>query len=171
MLPFHTILHPTDFSKHSDYALQVASSLARDYGARLIILHVLHGAEPPAWLYDRMAGSSPWTDDCHYALEERLRPLRESNPELGIDIRAVEGSPAVEILRVANEDGCDLIVMGTKGMTRLDRVLVGSVAEEVMRKAVCPVLSMRDPQTAPALELSVDGRYPAVTTAMVERVQ
>lgn len=56
MLPIHTLLHPTDLSKHSDCALGVAGALARACDARLIVLHILQATEPPVWLYDRMAG-------------------------------------------------------------------------------------------------------------------
>lgn len=152
MLPIRTILHPTDFSNHSDYALRVAGSIARDYGARLIVLHVLNEAEPPAWLYDRMVGSFPWTEDCDVVLEQRLRPIRESAPGLRVEHRVEEGIPPEEILRVAGEVHCDLIVMSTHGRKGMERLRMGSVAEEVMRKARCPVLTMKDRMPSPSPE-------------------
>ena len=168
MLPIHTILHPTDFSKHSDYALRVAGSLARDYGARLIVLHVLHAAEPPGWLYDQMAGSFPWTEDCNVVLEQKLRPIRESSPGLRVEHRVAEGLPPEEILRMAGECQCDLIVMGTQGRTGLDRILMGSVAEEVLRKARCPVLTVKEPMPAPSPESGTEDLEPTAAATSRE---
>lgn len=168
MLPIRTILHPTDFSKHSDYALRVAGSLARDYGARLIVLHVLHAAEPPAWLYDRMVGSFPWTEDCNVVLEQKLRPIRESGPGLRVEHRVVEGIPPEEILRVAGEGHCDLIVMGTHGRKGMERLRMGSVAEEVMRKAPCPVLTVKDPMPAPSPESGANDPEPTAAATSGE---
>ncbi len=71
-----------------------------------------------------------------------------------------KGIPAEEILRAAEADGCDLIVMGTQGRTGMDRVLAGSVAEEVMRKAPCPVLTVKDPVRAPMQESKRSNRGP-----------
>lgn len=153
MLPIRTILHPTDFSKHADDALQFAGSLARDYGSRLIVLHVLQGAEPPEWLRERMAGAFPWTEDASRALEQRLRRLREANPGLQAEARVADGIAAREILREASSGQCDLIVMGTHGWRGQQVALTGSVAEAVMREANCPVLTVRNPPTAASREL------------------
>lgn len=73
---------------------------------------------------------------------------------------------AGESLRAAEADGCDLIVMGTQGQTGMDRVLAGSVADEVMRKARCPVLTVKDPVPAPMRESSVGGREPVAAAAL-----
>jgi nucleotide-binding universal stress UspA family protein len=152
MFPIRTILHPTDFSEHSDYALQVAGSTARCYGARLTVLHVLQAAEPPEWIYDQMAGTFPWTVDSDRAMERAIRPLRESAPGLRVEYRVSEGVPAEEILRLAEDEECDLIVMGTHGRTGLDRMLMGSVAETVMKLAHCPVLTVKVPPPAGAAD-------------------
>jgi len=145
MHSIRTILHPTDFSKHSDVALEVAGTLARDYKAKLVVFHVLHAAEPPDWLYDRMAGAFPWTVDCHHALEQRVRLLRQSDPNLLIEIQVAEGVPAEEILRAAQATDCGLIVMGSHGRTGPDGNLIGGVAESVMRQAHCSVLIVKEP--------------------------
>ncbi len=142
MLPkIKTILHATDFSDRSKPALELACSLARDLGARLVVLHVV---SPPVAVYgEGMIATLPVTD-----LEEvrkRLREVKPCDPGLPIDHRLVEGDPAEEIVREARDSGCDLIVLGTHGRTGLDRLLMGSVAERVMRKAACPVLTVRLP--------------------------
>lgn len=145
MRPIRTILHPTDLSKPSEYALQIASLLATGQDTRLIVLHILQGPEPPDWISERMAGEFPWTEAYDKALEQEIRPLQQSNPRLRIERRLVEGIPAEAILRVATAESCDLIVMGTHGRTGLDRVLMGSVAAEVVRQAQCPVLTVKLP--------------------------
>jgi len=140
MLPIRTILHPTDFSEPSDYALRLAVALARDHGARLVLLHV--AAPPPAFYSEAILIPAP--PDPHE--EERQRLDRLAVPgEVPTERRVVEGSPAEEVLRSAEDLGVDLIVMGTHGRTGLARLLMGSVAELVVRKAACPVLTVKTP--------------------------
>jgi nucleotide-binding universal stress UspA family protein len=142
MLPIRTILHPTDFSEHAGYAFRLACALARDYGAKLVVLHV---AEPPVAVYGEGV-IVPVYDPIHEELKVKLRKIRAPNPEeVEVEHRMVEGDPPEEILAVAKEHSCDLIIMGTHGRTGLRRLLMGSVAEEVVRKALCPVLTIRTP--------------------------
>ena len=144
MLPIRKILHPTDFSDYSEAAFRLACALARDYGAPLVVLHV---SSPSAVAYPEglfvlpPALVVPDLDD--YLV--RLHPASEG---VDIDPRLVEGSPAHEIVRFVTEEPCDLIVMGTHGRTGLGRLLMGSVAEHVVRKAPCPVLTVKAPVVA-----------------------
>jgi nucleotide-binding universal stress UspA family protein len=141
MLPLHTVLHPTDFSERSEYAFRLACSLARDYGARLVVLHV---ATPPLALYGE--GVILPEPEAHLAeARKRLDQLEAPGPGVRLERRLAEGDPAAEVLRLAREVGADLIVMGTHGRTGLSRLLAGSVAEQVMRRAACPVLTVRAP--------------------------
>lgn len=141
MLAIRTILHPTDFSEQSDYAFRLACSLARDYGARLVVLHV---AElPVAGGIDGMLILPPALD--LEPLREKLRQLRPTDPKVRVEHLLVEGATANEILRLGQEMECDLIVLGTHGRTGLGRLLMGSVAERVVRKARCPVLTVKTP--------------------------
>jgi universal stress protein A len=135
MLRIATILHPTDFSPHSEHAFQLACSLARDHGSRLIILHV---AEPPVVGYGTALSPPPGGD--WQAVENRLWRLQSSDCKLPVEHRLEWGDPKAEILRVAEESKCDLIVMGTHGRTGLVHLLMGGVAEQVVRKAPCSVL-------------------------------
>jgi nucleotide-binding universal stress UspA family protein len=143
MLPIHTILHPTDFSDNSHHAFGLACSLARDCRARLIVLHVAE------WT---MAGSgegvlmSPPSYDLE-PLRKQLQQLESENPEVQMDHRLVQGYAAAEILRAAAETKCDLIMMGTHGRTGMGRLLMGSVAEQIVRRAPCPVLTVKMPQS------------------------
>lgn len=133
MLSVQTILHPTDFSKRSGYAFQLACSLARDQGARLIILHIMPVplVQEKQLYREEMAGE--------------LSQLSAPDTQVRMEHRLEEGDAATQILRVAQETGCDLIVMGTHGRTGLGRLVMGSVAEEVLRLASCPVLTVRAP--------------------------
>jgi hypothetical protein len=78
-----------------------------------------------------------------------LRRLYPAGAAAGVDCRLQGGNPAPEILGVADEVGCDLIVMGTHGRTGLARLLLGSVAEQVVRKAACPVITVKVPAAPP----------------------
>lgn len=141
MLPIRTILHPTDFSERSDYAFRVACSLARDYGARLLILHV---APQPVTVVDEMIVPQP--EGYQDQLREKLAQFQSRAPTVRVEHRLVEDrDPTTGILRVAEETKADLIIMGTHGRTGLGRLLMGSVAELILRKAPCPVLTVKTP--------------------------
>lgn len=141
MLSIKTILHPTDFSRPSEYALRFACALARDYGARLLLLHVV---EPPVY-YGELGMTVPLPADFHENLHRRLSQLvpAEGGPEAVTMLS--EGNASREILRVAEEEHCDVIVLGTHGRTGLSRVLLGSVAEDVIRHSRVPVLTLKTP--------------------------
>jgi nucleotide-binding universal stress UspA family protein len=134
MLPIRTILHPTDFSATSNCALRLACSLARDRNARLIVLHVVPGS---------LAAEKRGFGE---ELDEELNRMEIPDPQLRVERRLEEGDPVAQVLRVAEEEGCDLIVMGTHGRTGLGRLLMGSVAEQVVRNGTCPVLTVKLPQ-------------------------
>jgi nucleotide-binding universal stress UspA family protein len=139
MLPLGTILHPTDFSENSEFAFRVASSLARDYNARLILLHVI---SPPMVIY---AGGPVPAEMCADIdeIKEKLRQLEGHTHGVRVESQVLEGDPVNMILRAAEETHSDVIVMGTHGRTALTRLLLGSVAESVIRKAPCPVLTAK----------------------------
>jgi nucleotide-binding universal stress UspA family protein len=156
MLPLRTILYPagyseyseyavTDYSGHSEHAFRAACELARDYGARLIVLHVLHTAESPRPRGDGRPGGASWSGNDRDSPRKELYRLRSPDPTVRLEHRLREGSPAAEILRMADQDRCDLIVMGMHERTGLDRVRMGRVAEEVLRRARCPVLAVKRP--------------------------
>jgi len=139
MIPFRTILYPTDFSELADHAFPVARSLARDHGAALVILHVY---PPPIAHGEEVARRSP--DDFLDDLWEALH--RYEVPEgTAVTHRLAEGMPAEQIVQTARELNCDLIVLGTHGRTGLRRLLMGSVAEHVLRQAPCAVVTVGPP--------------------------
>jgi nucleotide-binding universal stress UspA family protein len=140
MLPITTILHATDFSDQSNFAFRLACSLARDYGARLIVVHVV---EPEVAIFgDGMVVPPPRDQE---PLRAKLHELIPRDPKVCVEHRLVDGNPAAEILQLAVETECDLIMLGTHGRTGLGRLLMGSVAENVVRRAPCPVLTVKTP--------------------------
>lgn len=148
MTSIQTILHPTDFSDSARPALSLARRLAREHGARLIVLHVMN----PTVLYGELGMTIP-LPEMQNALRDELRAQLEAIVgEDGADCRIAEGLAAAEILRTARETSCDLIVLGTHGRGGVARVLLGSVAVEVLRQAPCPVLAVktRGDQKGPA---------------------
>jgi nucleotide-binding universal stress UspA family protein len=154
MLPVHTILHPTDFSEGSRFAFRLACALARDYDARLIVLHV---ATPPAPVYGERLMTAIQPDPAEERLRQKrfwqqLEQLHPKDARVQVDHRLAEGYPVAEILAVAKEVQADVILMGTHGRTGLGRLLMGSVAEEVVRKAPCPVVTVGSPVPAAVQE-------------------
>lgn len=134
MYPIHTILHPTDFSPGSAFAFQMACALAKDYNARLILLYVVRPPTTPLF---------------NEPLEHRFPWPKPPDPKVSVEHRVAEGDAPEEILRLVEKLHCDLIVMGTQGRTGLSRWLAGSMAEEVLRKAPCPVLAVKSPPFTP----------------------
>lgn len=141
MLPINHILHPTDFSTNSQNAWHLACALARDHGAEVSLVHV---NLLPTMAYGEFGAVPPETYDKE-VLSNQLGQIEAADRSLTIHRFILEGEPAEEIVRFAKEHECDLIVMGTHGRTGLGRLLMGSVAENVVRRAPCPVLTVKEP--------------------------
>jgi universal stress protein A len=149
MWELRNILCAMDLSEPSERALELAAALARDRGARLLVLHV--AVPPPFVRPGELAKVLQQPGGYRQELEDLLRRFQPSGLEGRIDYRIEEGMPADEILRLAEETPCDLVVLGTHGRGGLGRLLLGSVAEEVLRRASCPVLTVRlSPEPSPA---------------------
>lgn len=143
------ILCPVDFSTLENAALEVATTLARDRGATLLITHVeeIPIAYGEGEFYYGLA-----TPD-RAELERMLNAVVPTDPTVRYEHRLVTGDPAEEIVELAEREGVDMIVLATHGRTGLFRLLMGSVAEAVVRKAKCPVLTVK--ATVPATEKAV----------------
>jgi nucleotide-binding universal stress UspA family protein len=143
-----TILHPTDFSEHSQAAFKAACSLARGWDARLVVLHVVPSA-PDILAAEMAAGHRPSEhfeadiEGYRKEMSQRLDALESPIPGVRIERLLKEGHVIPTILRTAEEAGGDLIVMGTRGRRGSERAIMGSVAREVTHKAPCEVLTMR----------------------------
>jgi nucleotide-binding universal stress UspA family protein len=140
------ILAPVDFSDEGRPALDAAADLAnRHPGAKLTLLHVYQ--LPNLVLPEGYILASPQQLEALLAkVSEKIEQLRQRAVELGADthVESVAGVPWLEIVRYAEQNGVDLIVMGTHGRTGLRHALIGSVAERVVRHAPCAVLVVRN---------------------------
>lgn len=147
MIRLDRILVPTDFSEFSKPAIVYGCALAARFDSQLHLLNVTQ--DPAVYVPEptmiSMEAIQQQISDLHAEGETALAKLPEDGWENSKPIiREVRhGSPFVEIVRYAKEKDVDLIVIGTHGRTGLKHVLVGSVAERVVRKAPCPVLSIR----------------------------
>lgn len=144
---FHprVILCPTDFSENSAAALRVASDLARQNQAALIVLHVADTLGPESLGYGE--AETRLQPEGHVAeLRQELHRLAPAEPGLEPHYLLREGDPAAVIEQVVREQHCDLVVLGTHGRTGLDRLLMGSTAERIIRRCPCPALVVKYPR-------------------------
>ena len=146
MINLKRILVPTDFSETSAAALRYAIALARRFAARIYLLNVsdypniaddADEAEDPISIFEAMQNTA--NDRLRLLLTEE--EVQELQPGYGIRI----GHPADEIVRYAHEHAVDLIVMGTHGRTGIKHLVLGSIAEKVVRLASCPMLTVHHP--------------------------
>jgi nucleotide-binding universal stress UspA family protein len=146
MLEIHRLLVPTDFSPHSDRALDYAIDLARLVGAKEIrLLHMLEFPPTPVPIAGAIGANGlqmeeTMRDSAARALQERSARIESESGDLRVETLLMSGSPAGWIAQVAESEGADLIVMGSHGRHGLAHVLFGSVAERTMTRAPCPVL-------------------------------
>jgi nucleotide-binding universal stress UspA family protein len=157
MHPIKTILHPTGFSDNSALAFQMACGLAADYGATLILLHVRPESRDP---FSARAIPDPSKSAESQETIGQFPWPKPPDPRVRVEHRLAEGEAPTEILRVAKSENCDLIVMGTHGRTGFGRLLSGSVAEAVTRRAPCPVLAVKSPIKGLALAATVAAQSP-----------
>jgi nucleotide-binding universal stress UspA family protein len=148
MIRITKILYPTDFSSHSNQAYFHAVALAEKHGASLTIAFVYS----PSFFGSAAARGEAGGDREYW--RDQLEQIRPVDPRIPVHHVFLEGDPATEIVRYAAEAGIDLIVMGTHGRTGLERLLMGSVAEKVMREAKCSVLVVKLPKGVPVTSRS-----------------
>lgn len=145
MTPFRKILVPTDFSKHSAEAVKAAADLSRRYEASVTLAYVF---EPVTYALPEghVMQSPPQLDEMRSAFEQRLLEAAATARAVGalnVDAKLLTGPVASEIIDHAAQGAFDLIVMGTHGRTGLRHLVLGSVAEKVVRTAPCAVLTVR----------------------------
>lgn len=147
MKPIKKILVPVDFSEHSNQALRFAADLAQRYDASLELLHVFHVmtyALPEGYVV-------PSADQLELIMKTyrvQLVAAKQAALDAGapnVETTLLQGGVASEILREVRDRNCDLIVMGTHGRSGAKHLLIGSVAEHIVRVAPCPVLTVRAP--------------------------
>ena len=138
------ILVPTDFSAHADEAFRVAHALAGVVGAEVILFHI---AQPPAVVSEggRLVANPDQGEATN--LWDRFHNIQPADPKVRVQHQVIvsERPGAGPILNILDQEGCDLIVMGTHGRSWLKQRLFGSITEEVLRHARCPVMVVKPP--------------------------
>lgn len=149
MREFKKILFATDFSEISEYAFDYAASLAGKFNAKLVIMHVIN--EPVDLRGFYVPHISFDTIEREIALSAEKMMDKFCSQKLknitNYEKCTISGIPYEEILKKADEEHVDLIVMGTHGRAGIDHLLFGSTAERVVRKALCPVMTVRPPES------------------------
>jgi nucleotide-binding universal stress UspA family protein len=145
-----TVLHPTDFTPSAMAALTLACAVARDQKARLLILHVVPGVDPAVGGGDVAALQKTETrqQDLKAYQEEmrqKLSKIQLPEPQPAAERLVKEGEVASVIVRLAQETPCDAIIMGTRARPEPERHALGSVAETIVRKAPCMVVTVNAP--------------------------
>jgi nucleotide-binding universal stress UspA family protein len=146
MVEFRKILVPVDFSQHSQQALEEAISLAKVFDSEVHLLHC-YQIHPAAVSPYGIVIPENFEHDVRMAALRRLAEWREKVAAAGCKVQEHISAhfPTEEIAAVAEKIGADLIVMGTRGLSGIKHVLLGSVAERTIRAAPCPVLTVRRP--------------------------
>jgi nucleotide-binding universal stress UspA family protein len=142
------ILFATDFSEGSSSSLPYAVSIAKQYGAKLYFVHVIYDVvKTSGWYVPHVSMDELYRDmekNAKAQLEKSF--IEEIRGYKDVEHVVLKGTPYEEISRFAEENKIDLIVIGTHGRKGLDRMLFGSTAEQVVRYAPCPVLTVRLPK-------------------------
>lgn len=149
MIALKTILVPTDFSESSEVALRYAKALAEAFHASLHLVHIVQEPFSQPWAVEAYGFSlgalqEEWMREAAIRLDRTLPP--DERARCRGEVCAVLGHPVIEILRYADAHAIDLIVLGRHGRGPLSHMVMGSVAERVVRKAPCPVLTVRHPE-------------------------
>jgi nucleotide-binding universal stress UspA family protein len=150
MKPFSKILVPVDFSNHSAEAVRYAADLSRRYEASVTLAHIYQPvayALPEGYVLYTVAQLASMMSEFEKQLEA-AKAHAQAAGALSVDTKVLQGVVSSEIVSFAERSDHDLIVMGTHGRTGLKHALLGSVAEKVVRKAPCPVLTVRSTEKA-----------------------
>jgi nucleotide-binding universal stress UspA family protein len=141
-MQLRTILYPTDFSEPAQEALRYAVDMAQESRARLLVLHAVETLGPENVTHGE-AVSQAQPASYEQRLRDDLRQIQIPDRQLHVEYLLSEDEPVKAILRTAAQRNCDLIVIGSHGRHGLRRLLEGSVAEQVVRGATCPVLVVK----------------------------
>ena len=142
-----TLLVPLDFSDQAAAILEWATHLAQEHGSRILLLHAYHLPVEFQQLEGAYLPPDFWTNVKAEA-EQSLQRYAEQLGGQGLQVETLvrEGYPASVIVEAAENEGVDMIVIGTHGHSGLKHMLLGSIAERVVQKAPCPVLTVKSPE-------------------------
>jgi nucleotide-binding universal stress UspA family protein len=146
-LAIKKVLVPIDFSDYSKNALKYAVNFAKSFGADMILIYVVEPIiYPPDFSMGQIAIptiSTEWDDRAREELDKLAKT--EIPAEVKVKTLIKTGKPFVEIIETATEEDIDIIIIATHGHSAVEKILFGSTADKVVRKAPCPVLTLRDP--------------------------
>ncbi|MCA8943734.1 MAG: universal stress protein [Planctomycetes bacterium] len=149
MIKFKRVLVPTDFSEHAKLALDYAVSLPFEEGGELLLVHSIEPTVYPIHQVisrtDELSIENQVRKTCQMQLDDLAKEVTNVNVRTLIR----DGYASEELVEMADEEGCDLIVISTHGRSGIKHLLMGSTAERVVRKASCPVLTVRKPMPHP----------------------
>ncbi|BAI81243.1 universal stress protein [Deferribacter desulfuricans SSM1] len=146
MIEIKKILCPVDFSETSNYALTYAIDFAKVFNAELELFHVIFDESQIVAFYLPQVTFQNFDKELEEAAKKEMDKLVEDFEELknvNYSVKFAKGTPFLEIINEAKENSFDMIVIGTHGRTGLEHALFGSTAEKVVRKAPCPVFTVR----------------------------
>jgi len=146
-LKIKKVLVPIDFSDYSKSSLRYAVNFAKQFNAEIFLIYVLEPViYPPDFSMGQIAIPSINAEWGERAREELENLAKTEIPE-GINVKTIlkNGKPFLEIIDTASEENIDLIIIATHGHSGVEHILFGSTAEKVVRKAPCPVLTLREP--------------------------
>ena len=144
-MQFRHIMAPTDFSEYSKQAVTSALELAQKFGAKLTILHVIELPPYPVEGYAPPSVTATFLEDLERQAAQDLAQIVPEAESAGVEVARViaVGTPYRKIIETAEAEQVDLIVMATAGRTGFSHLVMGSIAERVVRTATCPVLTIR----------------------------
>jgi Universal stress protein UspA and related nucleotide-binding proteins len=146
MINIKKILVPTDFSETSRYAMEYAIEFAKSFNAELKIVHVIFDESQIVAFYLPQVTFQNLDQELEESAKKQMDEFISSFPELknvNYSVKMLKGTAFIEIISEAKEYDADLIIIGTHGRTGLEHVLFGSTAEKVVRKAHCPVFTVK----------------------------
>lgn len=142
------ILVPIDFSENSKSAVKYAHIMAQTFGAELVFIYVLEPIlYPPDFSLGQITLPAGEVQEFDKRAHEELKKISEEEISQGITVTTIvrSGKPFLEIIETAKERDIDLIIISSHGHSGVENILFGSTSEKVVRKAPCPVLTLRDP--------------------------
>ena len=148
MMEIRKIIVPVDFSEYSLKSLRYANAFAANFGAELVLVYVVEPVVYPADFSFGHITTPSVESQLHEHGKTHLDAIAhtEVSPDVRVKTVVRTGKPFVEIIRCAKEEEANLIIIATHGHSGIEHVLFGSTAEKVVRKAPCPVLSIRSPE-------------------------
>lgn len=142
---FSQILVPVDFSGFSRDAISQAKWFAQDFGATVRILHIIEEVIHPSFYVTGQTSLSTWLPEVEATALREMKRLADDapGPDVPLEFHIKEGRAAVDIVGFAKKNGIDLIVMASHGLTGIEHLLLGSVAEKVVRMSPCPLFTLK----------------------------